>query len=172
METASKKPRLPVIGAAQAGLGEVYAREDKVPDANAAYDAAAKADPSNADLSTCGMRPSFSSRKTTMPPKWPPQMRPSKIDPNQAILYYIKGQGLVANATVDPKTQRIILPPDCTAAYQKYLELAARRPLCHRSGRHSAAGGRKNQLLLQSGQVRFANLLQRRASVTAGALAF
>src|SRR6202451_1126093 len=50
METASKKPRLPVIGAAQAGLGEVYAREDKVADANAAYDAAVKADPSNGPL--------------------------------------------------------------------------------------------------------------------------
>ena len=43
METASKKPRLPVIAAADAGLGEIYARTGKVPDANAAYDAAAKA---------------------------------------------------------------------------------------------------------------------------------
>ena len=39
-------------------------------------------------------------------------------------MYYIKGQGLIANATIDPKTNRIILPPDCAAAYQKYLELA------------------------------------------------
>ncbi len=55
-------------------------------------------------------------------------MRPSRpirtVDPNLAILYYIKGQGLIANATVDPKTNRIVLPPDCAAAYQKYLELA------------------------------------------------
>jgi hypothetical protein len=35
---------------------------------------------------------------------------------------------LVQNATVDPKTNRIVLPPDCTAAYQKYLELAPTGP--------------------------------------------
>ena len=47
-----------------------------------------------------------------------------KIDPNNALLYYIKGQGLIQSATVDPKTHRIVLSPECTAAYQKYLDLA------------------------------------------------
>jgi tetratricopeptide (TPR) repeat protein len=50
LETASKKPRMPVIGAANEGLGEIYARTGKVPEANAAFDAAAKADPANAPL--------------------------------------------------------------------------------------------------------------------------
>jgi hypothetical protein len=50
------------------------------------------------------------------------------IDPNQAILYYIKGQGLIQQATVDPKTNRIVLPPDCTEAYQRYLALAPTGP--------------------------------------------
>ncbi len=51
------------------------------------------------------------------------------MDPNQALLYYIKGQGLVQNATVDPKNpNKIILPPDCIAAYQKYLDLAPNGP--------------------------------------------
>jgi len=127
METASKKPRLPVIGAAQAGLGEVYAREDKVADANAAYDAAVKADPSNGPLylrneAVIFYQDNDNAAETAAADE------AIKIDPNQAILYYIKGQGLVANATVDPKTQRIILPPDCTAAYQKYLELAPDGP--------------------------------------------
>ena len=127
METASKKPRLPVIGAAQAGLGEIYAREDKVADANAAYDAAAKADPSLAPLylrneAVIFYQDNDNAAETAAADE------AIKIDPTQAILYYIKGQGLVANATVDPKTQRIILPPDCTAAYQKYLELAPDGP--------------------------------------------
>ena len=39
LETAAKKPRPQVIGIANAGLGEVYARTGKVPEANAAYDA-------------------------------------------------------------------------------------------------------------------------------------
>jgi tetratricopeptide (TPR) repeat protein len=127
MESASKKPRLPVIGAAQAGLGEIYAREDKVPDANAAYDAAAKADPSLAPLylrneAVIFYQDNDNAAETAAADE------AIKIDPSQAILYYIKAQGLVANATVDPKTQRIILPPDCTAAYQKYLELAPDGP--------------------------------------------
>jgi tetratricopeptide (TPR) repeat protein len=127
METASKKPRMPVIGAAQAGLGEIYAREDKVADANAAYDAAVKADPSNGPLylrneAVIFYQDNDNAAETAAADE------AIKIDPNQAILYYIKGQGLVANATVDPKTQRIILPPDCTAAYQKYLELAPAGP--------------------------------------------
>ena len=127
METASKKPRLPVIGAAQAGLGEVYAREDKVPEANAAYDAAVKADPSNGPLylrneAVIFYQDNDNAAETAAADE------AIKIDPTQAILYYIKAQGLVANATVDPKTQRIVLPPDCAAAYQKYLELAPSGP--------------------------------------------
>jgi hypothetical protein len=50
------------------------------------------------------------------------------VDPNQSILYYIKGQGLIQKATVDPKTNRIVLPPDCTEAYQKYLALSPTGP--------------------------------------------
>ena len=50
------------------------------------------------------------------------------VDPNQAILYYIKGQGLIQQATIDPKTNRIVLPPDCTEAYQRYLALAPTGP--------------------------------------------
>ena len=42
LETASKKPRPQVIGIADAGLGEIYARTGKVPEANAAYDAPPK----------------------------------------------------------------------------------------------------------------------------------
>jgi hypothetical protein len=51
-----------------------------------------------------------------------------QVDPNQPILYYLKGQGLVQSATVDAKTQRIVLPPGCADAFQKYLELAPTGP--------------------------------------------
>ena len=59
-----------------------------------------------------------------MPPQRPRTDEAIKIDPNDPLLYYIKGQGLVQNATIDPKTNRIVLPPDCMAAYEKYLQLA------------------------------------------------
>ena len=44
LEAASKKPSPAIEGMANAGLGEIYARSGKVPEANAAYDAAAKAE--------------------------------------------------------------------------------------------------------------------------------
>jgi tetratricopeptide (TPR) repeat protein len=123
LETAAKKPRPQVIGIANAGLGEIYARTGKVPEANAAYDAAVKADPANAALNLRNEAIIFFQEGNSAA-QVAAADEAIKVDPNQAILYYIKGQGLIQNATVDPKTSRIVLPPDCTAAYQKYLDLA------------------------------------------------
>jgi tetratricopeptide (TPR) repeat protein len=108
-------------------LGEVYARTGKVPEANAAYDAAAKADPSMAALQLTNEAVIFFQQGNAVA-QVAAADEAIKIDPNNAILYYLKGQGLVQNATVDPKTQRIVLPADCTAAYQKYLDLAPNGP--------------------------------------------
>lgn len=127
LETAAKKPRLEVIGVAQAGLGEVYARTGKVPEANAAYDAAAKADPTRASLHLRNEAVIFFQEHNTAA-QVSAADEAIKVDPNDAILYYIKGQGLIQNATIDSKTQRIVLPDDCTTAYQKYLELAPTGP--------------------------------------------
>ena len=127
LETASKKPRMEVIGVAQAGLGEVYARSGKVPEANAAYDAAAKADPTRASLHLRNQAVIFFQEHNSAA-QVAAADEAIKVDPTDAILYYIKGQGLVQNATIDPKTNRIVLPDDCTAAYQKYLDLAPTGP--------------------------------------------
>jgi tetratricopeptide (TPR) repeat protein len=127
LETASKKPRMPVIGQAQSGLGECYARTGKVPEANTAFDAAAKADPGNAQLYLKNQAIIFfqEGNATAQAAAADDAIKsdPNPNDPNLAILYYIKGQGLIMNATVDAKGH-YILPPDCTAAYKKYLELA------------------------------------------------
>ncbi|MGA3133021.1 MAG: tetratricopeptide repeat protein [Terracidiphilus sp.] len=128
LETASKKPRMPVIGQAQSGLGEIYARTGKVPEANAAFDAAAKADPANAQLYLKNQAIIFfqENNSTAQAAAADEAIKadPNANDPNLAILYYIKGQGLVANATVDSKTGHYNLPPDCAEAYEKYLQLA------------------------------------------------
>jgi tetratricopeptide (TPR) repeat protein len=127
LETAAKKPRPQVVGLANAGLGEVYARTGKVPEASAAFDAAAKADPSNAGLHLRNEAIIFF-QENNGPAQVAAADEAIKIDPTNAILYYIKGQGLVQNATVEPKTNRIVLPAECTAAYQKYLELSPNGP--------------------------------------------
>jgi tetratricopeptide (TPR) repeat protein len=127
LESASKKPKPEVIGVANAGLGETYARQGKVPEAQAAFEAAAKADPTRASFHLRNEAVIFFQERNG-----PAQVAAADAalaaDPNQAILYYIKGQGLIANATVDPKTNRIVLPPDCEEAYQKYLSLAPTGP--------------------------------------------
>lgn len=127
LESASKKLKPEVLGVANAGLGEVYARQGKVPEAQAAFQAAAKADPTRAAFHLRNEAVIFFQERNG-----PAQVAAADAalaaDPNQAILYYIKGQGLIANATVDPKTNRIVLPPDCEEAYQKYLSLAPTGP--------------------------------------------
>jgi tetratricopeptide (TPR) repeat protein len=127
LESASKKPKPEVIGVANAGLGETFARQGKVPEAQAAFDAAAKADPTRAAFHLRNEAVIFFQERNG-----PAQVAAADAalaaDPNQAILYYIKGQGLIANATIDPKTSRIVLPPDCEEAYQKYLSLAPTGP--------------------------------------------
>lgn len=123
LEKAATKPRLDVVAAAEAGLGEAYARTGKVPEANASYEAAAKDDPTRAAIQLRNQAVIFFQMHNT-DAQVAAADEAIKVSPNDPILYYIKGQGLVGNSTVDPKTNRIVLPPDCQAAYQKYLELA------------------------------------------------
>jgi len=127
LESTAKKANPEVIGVSNAGLGEVYAREGKVAEANAAFDAAAKADPPKASFHLRNEAVIFFQEKNG-PAQVAAADQALKVDPNQAILYYIKGQGLIQNATLDPKTNKIILPDDCLAAYQSYLKLAPNGP--------------------------------------------
>jgi hypothetical protein len=123
LENASKKPRLEVIGVIDAGLGEIYVRTGKVTEANAAYDAAAKADPTRAAMQYKNEAVLFMQAGNATA-QVAAANQAIQVDPTQPIPYYIKGQGLIANATIDPKTNTIVLPQDCVTAYQKYLELA------------------------------------------------
>jgi tetratricopeptide (TPR) repeat protein len=115
-------PRPEVVAAAQAGLGDVYARTLMVDDANAAFDAAAKADPANAAKYLRSQAIAFFNARN-----FDAQVDAAdiaiKADPDQAILYYIKADGLSANARLDPETNKLVLPAGCADAYRKYLEL-------------------------------------------------
>ncbi len=122
-DAASKKPRPEVLGMANAGIGEIDARTGKVPDANAAYDAAAKADPTKAEFYFKNEAVIFS-QVGNADAQATAADEAIQADPKDPLPYYLKGQALIAKATVDPKTQRIVLPPGCGEAYAKYLELA------------------------------------------------
>jgi tetratricopeptide (TPR) repeat protein len=127
LDAASKKPNPAIEGMSQSGLGEVYARQGKVPEANAAYDAAAKANPTSAGTYLRNQAVIFF-QAGNADAQVAAADTAIKNDPNDALVYYLKGQGLVSKATVDPKTQRIVLPEGCAEAYQKYLDLAPNGP--------------------------------------------
>jgi tetratricopeptide (TPR) repeat protein len=137
VESTSKKPNPEVQGLAQSGMGEAYARTGKAQEANDAFDAAAKANPAQAMFYLKNQAVIFFQVNNTAAQVAAADKAiaasANPNDPNLAILYYLKGQGLVGNATMapdpkNPKQQIIVLPPGCAEAYQKYLELAPNGP--------------------------------------------
>jgi len=134
MEAAAKKPSGIIEAAADSALGEIYARTGKIPDANAAFDAAAKANPTLAPIYLKNEAVIFSQMASSVPQASAQAANSEaqaaaadeaiKADPKFAVAYYLKALGLLAKATVDPKTNKYVAPPGCIEAYQKYLELA------------------------------------------------
>ncbi len=122
LDAASKKPNPGLEGAANDALGECLAAQGKIPESQAAYDAAAKINPPGAGMyyqnETIVMARSGQTDATVAAAD-----KAIAADPNRPIPYYLKGQALVSKATMDPKTQRIVAPPGCQEAYQKYLQL-------------------------------------------------
>jgi tetratricopeptide (TPR) repeat protein len=127
IELASKKPNLQTQAAAYSGIGEINARSGKVAEANAAYDSAAKVYPAGAwnnlkNEAVVFMQVGNGDASAAAADE------AIKVDPNQPLPYYLKGQGLIPKATIDPASGKMILPPGCAEAYQKYLDLAPTGP--------------------------------------------
>ena len=123
LNAASKKPSPDTAGTAYNQMGQAYARMGDTKAATDAYESAAKAAPAQAGMY-------YYNEAATMynvgknPEAAAAADKAIAADPKRADAYYLKGQALIPNATVDPKTQKIVAPPDCVAAYQMYLELA------------------------------------------------
>ena len=127
LNAASKKPSPEAAAAGYNQLGQTYAKLGNAKDSADAYEMAAKAMPANASmyyfneaatLYNAGKLPDASAAAD----------KAIAADPKKAEAYYIKGQALIPQATVDPKTQKIVAPPGCIEAYQTYLELAPDGP--------------------------------------------
>jgi tetratricopeptide (TPR) repeat protein len=126
---ASKKPSPEIEGAANNTLGEAYAGKNQIPDATAAYDAAAKAQPANAGMYYSNEAIVLAKSGSNADAVVAAADKAIAADPTKAVPYYLKGQALIAKATVDPKTNRIVAPPGCEEAYQKYLQLDPNGPM-------------------------------------------
>ena len=127
IDTAAKKPSIEVQGLADSGLGEIYARTSKVQEASDAYDAAAKVNPTKAGFYLKNEAVIFF--QTNQPDAQVAAAdKALAADPTQAVLYYVKGNGLVQKTTMDDKTHKLVAPAGCLEAYQKYLQMAPDGP--------------------------------------------
>ncbi|MDP9051875.1 MAG: hypothetical protein M3O31_14325 [Acidobacteriota bacterium] len=123
LNAKATKPNTDLMAAAENQLGQAYGKTGKNKEAAEAYDAAAKADPTKAamyyynEAATAFNANDIDNAAVAAD-------KAITADPTKVDAYYIKGQALIQKATVDPKTNKITAPPECVAAYQKYLELA------------------------------------------------
>ncbi|MDE3106347.1 MAG: tetratricopeptide repeat protein [Acidobacteriota bacterium] len=121
---AAETKLLPEIaGMAYSSLGEIYIQTQRPGEAQKAYDDAVAANPAKAAL-YYGNEAILFYQKGDSDRQLAAAEKALAVDPNRAVLYYFKGQALATKATVDSKTQKLVLPPGCLEAYQKYLALA------------------------------------------------
>jgi tetratricopeptide (TPR) repeat protein len=116
-----------VKGTCYASLGEIYAHEGKVKEAQEAFDNAAIAYPSQAAAYRHNEMVVFYETGHSEE-QLAAADQAIALDATRAVNYYFKGQALLAKATVDPKTQKMVLPPGCLEAYEKYLQLDPKGP--------------------------------------------
>ena len=105
-------------------MGNTLAKAGKTSDASASYDKAVQLEPQNAGM--------FYANEAAVlfnahQPALDAANKAIAADPTKAAPYFVKGQELLNKATVD-KAGKIVPPPGCVDAYQKYLELAPDGP--------------------------------------------
>ena len=123
----SSKRTPDVVGTSYASLGEIYIRQKKFAEAKDAFDQAVKAYPTSA-ASYRHNEAIFFFKAGNSDEQLAAADQAIALDPNRADMYYFKAQALVNKATIDPKTQKMLLPPGCADAYQKYLKLDPNGP--------------------------------------------
>jgi len=116
-----------IKGSCFASLGEIYAHEGKVKEAKDAFDSAVEAYPSQAaQYRHNEMLVFFETGQVDE--QLAAAIQAIALDSSRADSYYFKAQALATKATIDPKTQKMVLPPGCLEAYRKYLQLAPKGP--------------------------------------------
>jgi tetratricopeptide (TPR) repeat protein len=127
LNAASKKPSPEAAAAGYNQLGQTYGKLGNAKDSADAYEMAAKAQPTNAAMYYFNEAATLYNANK-LPEAEAAADKAIAADPKKADAYFIKGQSLIPQATVDPKTQKIVAPPGCVEAYQTYLELAPDGP--------------------------------------------
>lgn len=120
--TADPKVKAEVEGVSNSSLGEIYIHTNRIPEAQAAFDKAAAANPSQAGF-YYGNEAVFLFQAGNATAQLEAANKAIAADPAKPRNYYFKAQALTTQASVDPKTGKLALPPGCLEAYQKYLDL-------------------------------------------------
>jgi tetratricopeptide (TPR) repeat protein len=127
LNAASKKPDAHTQASAANQMGTAFAKEGKLEDSNAAFDRAATLDPTSAGMYyNNAAAVLFNAGQTDA--ALAAAEKAIAADPTRPDPYFIKGQALITKTTLDPKTQKLVAPPGCAEAYQKYLDLAPDGP--------------------------------------------
>jgi tetratricopeptide (TPR) repeat protein len=126
LNDASKKPNPADAGVAWNAIGNADAKMGKAPEAQEAFDNAVKVSPASAGM-VYGNEAAVLFNAGQGDAAAAAADKAIAADPTRAEPYFIKGQSLVAKATVDA-SGKIVAPPGCIEAYQKYLELAPDGP--------------------------------------------
>jgi tetratricopeptide (TPR) repeat protein len=129
LESAGPKPSAPAaIAGSYNQMGVAFSHAGKVSDASAAFDGAAKTDPTKAGMY-------YNNEAVTLynANQFDEALAAAKkaiaVDPNRPGPYYLEGQVLIQQSTIDPKTSKLVAPPGCIEAYEKFLDLAPNDPL-------------------------------------------
>lgn len=123
LEKALTKPNADILYSSYLNLGQASARSGKIDDAAVAYENAAKAKPESAGSAYYNEAATyFNSQKMDLAAA--AADKAIAADPKRAEAFYIKASALIPKASVDPKTNKYVLPAGCLEAYQSYLELA------------------------------------------------
>ncbi len=124
-----------VLGPVYASLGEVYAHEGKIAEAQAAFDQAVAALPAQA-AQYRGNETIVFFQTGQGDAEYTAAKQALALDPDRSSMYYFEGQALLARATIDPKTQKLTLTPECTEAFKKFLKTIPEWAAYCRGSRH------------------------------------
>ena len=127
LNAASKKPDPMTQATAYNQMGNCLAKAGKLDDASAAFESAVKLQPASAGV-YYNNEAAVLFNANQMDGALAAADKAIAADPNRPDPYFIKGQVLIAKTTLDPKTNKLVAPPGCAEAYQKYLELAPDGP--------------------------------------------
>ena len=127
IQASSGSPKPDVQAFANAGLGEIYARTDKAPEAAKAFDLAVQFDAAHAGMyfrneALIFMQAGNAEAQVAAAEK------AIKADPKDAVPYFIKADGLLKKSGADLAAKHFDLPAGCAAVFERYLSLAPNGP--------------------------------------------